>query len=275
MTESLPPSGAVLPAVPPPSASWARPLLRELLRGRGTQAAPLPGESEELYQNRISTSLMALYRDTGQREAFEALYALAGGSVLRWIQTLLRKGQGALDPAELLQDTFVNVYRYPAGFRAEHDGSFRVWVRTIAGNLVRRQSGRGGQRRLSFQELPEGFQEPEDGRENPLSQAVHDEEHERLRAAWVLFLCHYARAWEELGQRDRRTLHMVEVEGLSYQEAGDLLGVGRSNMKMIVFRSRKRVARHMRQAMNQALAPHALAGGTDAGGGWSTASGAA
>ena len=48
-------------------------------------------------------------------------------------------------------------------------------------------------------------------------------------------------------------VHLVEVEGLSYQEAGRILQVGRSNMKMIVFRSRKRIARRMRLAMNAAL----------------------
>ena len=261
--------------MPSSAAPWARPHLRELLRGRGSSAAPLPGESQESYENRLATSLMALFRDTGEREAFEALYALAWGSVLRWIQALLRKGQGALDPSELLQDTFVNVYRYPAGFRVEHDGSFRVWVRTIAGNLIRRRSGRS-QKRLSFQELPEGCQEPGDVREEPLTRALQDEDSARLRAAWVLFLCHYERAWQELGQRDRRTLHLVEVEGLSYQEAGDILGVGRSNMKMIVFRSRKRVARRMRQTMSQALLPHPPSvAGAEAPAAWSAASGAA
>ena len=107
--------------------------------------------------------------------------------------------------------------------------------------------------RLSFQELPEGLQEPEDRAESPAQLALRDEQERRLRVSWVLFLCHYARAWEELGQRDRRTLHLVEVESRSYREAGGILGVGRSNMKMIVFRSRRRIARRMRQRMNASL----------------------
>jgi RNA polymerase sigma factor (sigma-70 family) len=152
-----------------------------------------------------------------------------------------------LDPRELLQDTFVNVYRYPTAFREEHSGSFRVWVRTIAGNIVRR--ARGAERRISFQELPDGLQEPEDERENPFRRAVSIEQESLVQGAWVLFLCLYACAWRELGQRDRRTLHLVEVEGLSYQEAGRILAVGRSNMKMIVFRSRKRIARQMRAVL--------------------------
>ena len=265
-----PPSVTLSPAAPAATFLGARPLVRGLLEGRGVSTVPLAGEGADALENRLATSLMALYRDCGRQEVFEALYALTRVSVLRWIQVLLRKGKGQLDPNELLQDTFVNVYRYPNGFRDDHDGSFRVWVRTIAGNLIRRRGSRL-QRRLSFQELPEGFQEPEDRGDTPLTSAVQEEETERLREAWVLFLCHYAKAWEGLSQRDRRTLHLIEVEELSYQDAGRILQVGRSNMKMIVFRSRKRIARRMRQAMRQALAGRALQARLP----WSAVSGAA
>ena len=56
-------------------------------------------------------------------------------------------------------------------------------------------------------------------------------------------------ATQVLGERDRAALHMVEVEGLTYAEAGRRLGVGRSNMKMIMFRSRKRIRAHIQRAM--------------------------
>ena len=45
---------------------------------------------------------------------------------------------------------------------------------------------------------------------------------------------------------------MVEVEGLTYDEAGERLKVGRSNMKMIMFRSRKRIRAHVSRAMEPA-----------------------
>jgi len=230
-------------------ASW--PAVSAELRRRGVALDRHPGESLDDYENRIGTRLMALYRDSRQTDCFEALYDFARPAVLHWIRSLLSRGLGHLDPSELLQDTFVNVYRYPTAFREDHAGSFRVWVRTIAGNIVRRASA--PRTRFSFQELPEGLQEPEDSSGNPAATAMEEEQEERLRGAWMLFLAHYSRAWEDLAQRDRRALHLVEVEGLSYQEAGEILQVGRSNMKMIVFRSRKRIARRMRHAMNAAL----------------------
>jgi RNA polymerase sigma factor (sigma-70 family) len=235
------------PIAPDSTPLASRPCIRALLCVRGADPAPQAGETPDALGNRNATALMALYRDTRSSAAFDALYRETREGVLAWIKSLLRRGRLPFDPAELLQDTFVNVYRYPTAFRDDHDGSFRVWVRTIAANLVRRAGGRAS--RFSFQELPEGLQEPEDRRGSPLRLAQTEEEGSTLRSAWVLFLAHYAAAWEELAPRDREALRLVEVEGKSYQEAGGILAVGRSNMKMIVFRARRRLARRMRQAM--------------------------
>ena len=213
--------------------------------------AQRPGEDTLALENRVGTRLMALYRDTRETEPFEALYAFTGESVLSWIRSLLTRDLAHLDPLELLQDTFVNVYRYPGAFREDHPRSFRVWVRTIAGNVLRRQSSR----RVSIPtlELSTDTSEPADRRAGPLLVAQTDEELMHLRSSWMLFLHLYQHAYQTLSARDKQTLELVEIQGLSYREAGEILGVGRSNMKMIVFRSRKRIARRMRQAMNAAV----------------------
>jgi RNA polymerase sigma factor (sigma-70 family) len=232
----------------PTLAGVAPEVLRQLRRRCGA-TRPRRGEGLDDFENRIGTALMALYRDTRAPAVFEALYAFAGPGVLHWIQSLVGREASGLDPSEILQDTFVNVYRYPSGFREEHCGSFRVWVRTIAGNVVRR--GALARARRVPQDLDDSV-EPEDHRASPIQAVMDEDDATRLRRAWILLLCHYAEAWKSLSQRDRRTLHLVEVEGLSYQEAGRILAVGRSNMKMIVFRSRKRLARRMRAAMGRA-----------------------
>jgi len=228
------------------------PTVARELRLRGL--APDPGSTEDRdeYENRIGTALMALFRDGRDPQVFEALYGCTGPGVLQWIRSLLGRELSHLDPAELLQDTFVNVYRYPSAFREEHGGSFRVWVRTIAGNVVRRAALLRS--RLPQHDLEEAG-ELEDRAGGPIQAIQDQDEAQRLRQAWVLLLWYYAQAWKELSQRDRRTLHLVEVEGLSYQEAGRVLAVGRSNMKMIVFRSRKRIARRIREAMARGSSP--------------------
>lgn len=187
---------------------------------------------------------MAAYRDSRDTLDFDELYRASFDSVLIWVRSLLRQGPAHLDAYELVQDTFVNVYRYPASFRDEHDGSFRVWVRTIAGNVVRR--ARGKLPREGHAELPEGGLEPADSGCGPALQADMLESVGRLGAAWPLLLAAYHSAWAELAERDRIALELVEVDGLSYAEASKLLKVRASNMKMIVFRARRRLFARLR-----------------------------
>jgi len=177
---------------------------------------------------------------------FEALYRCSRGAMLGWIVHLSAGRGQAGDPAELMQDTYVNVYRYAGGFREGQGRSFRGWARTIAVNVVRRACRRRG---LFLQEMPMGVGEPEDRRAGPVLSALVGEERESLGKAWLILLLFYAQAFHRLSPRDRQALTLVEVEGLSYAQAGERLGVGRSNMKMIMFRSRKRIRAHMQSAM--------------------------
>jgi RNA polymerase sigma factor (sigma-70 family) len=150
------------------------------------------------------------------------------------------------EPLDFLQDTYVNIYRYAASFRDGHARSFRGWGRTIATNVVRRARMR---RRPAPQALPE-LAEPADTRPGPEGLVSGAEERRSLERAWLIVLLEYAAAFERLSARDRRALELVEVQGLSYAEATGLLGVGMSNLKMIIFRSRERI----RDAIGAALA---------------------
>jgi RNA polymerase sigma-70 factor, ECF subfamily len=181
---------------------------------------------------------------------FEALYHAAAADVLSWIRALLRQSSQALDALELLQDTFVNVYRYPTGFRSEHAGSFRVWVRTIAGNALRRACRHAAQRSVN---LEEQALEPSDPSNSPLLEAFGREESQRVGRALLLLYAALNQAFERLKGRDRQAIELVELRGQPYAQAGPLLGVPAENMKMIVFRARRRLV----QDAAFALAPQA------------------
>ncbi|MBL8860248.1 MAG: RNA polymerase sigma factor [Planctomycetes bacterium] len=214
-------------------------LVARRLHGRGVSLLTRSGEDTDRFDARIETALMALFRDEGDDGAFQALYDHARGRLLVWIAGLLGTRRSDTDPAEVLQDTFVNIYRYAGSFRDEDAKSFRVWSRTIAGNLVRRARHR--QRVRPLADLPEGTAEPIDRRDSPADAMVHDEDARTTGRAWMIVLLQYAAAYERLSQRDRVALDLVEVQGLSYAEAGARLKVGLSNMKMIMFRSRRRI----------------------------------
>ncbi|MEO0652230.1 MAG: RNA polymerase sigma factor, partial [Planctomycetota bacterium] len=199
-----------------------------------------------------ATELMARFRDTRALEDFERLYAETRLSVLNWIRSLLRQGNARLDAHELLQDTFVNVFRYPSSFRDEAPSSFRVWVRTIAGNVVRRARSRLP-REATF-ELPEGSIEPASSAVGPALQADMSEAAAHLGRAFTLLLVCYVEAYGQLSPRDRRALELVEVDGLPYVDAAEALGVRPSNMKMIVFRARRRLNQRLAQRLSCGVA---------------------
>lgn len=221
---------------------------------------PAAGTSREAWDAE-ATRLMAAFRDSGSQADFERLYAYTERDVLVWIYSLLRQGTNQLDPAELLQDTFVNVFRYPRSFRDEGAASFRVWVRTIAGNVVRRARGKLAQRALA--PLADEALEVADLAPGPDRSVLWDEQRAELERAWALFLEVYFEAWSGLVQRDRRALELVEVQGLDYRSAAAELDVRAPNMKMIVFRSRQRVAKRMREVF-EALTGACVGGEVDA-----------
>ncbi|MCP3916376.1 MAG: RNA polymerase sigma factor [bacterium] len=206
-----------------------------------------PDETAESRVRRLETELMALFQETRTNRVFEVLYELSSSSLAAWILHLVAGRPRSGDPQELLQDTFVNIYRYAGSFRTGGGRTFRCWARTIAANVVRRARVRTAA--LPMQPLPEGGLEPADLRLGPVRSLSSEEQSERLRKAWMLLLLHYAAAYRKLSDRDREAMRLVEVEGLSYDEAGELLKVGRSNMKMIMFRSRKRLRAHVLEAM--------------------------
>ena len=194
---------------------------------------------------------MARFRDRRGATDFQALYEFTRAELLAWLTVIVRGRRLPQDPLDLLQDTYVNIYRYAAGFRDERDSSFRVWSRKIATNVVRRAMTRG--REWKLEDFPKGVAEPADRRAGPDEQICRDEEARSVARAWMLLLGHYSRAVETLRDRDRLALELIEVRGLSYVEAAAELGVGGSNMKMIVFRARKRI----RAEVGRTLAPAA------------------
>jgi RNA polymerase sigma factor (sigma-70 family) len=197
---------------------------------------------------------MVRFRDRRGQEDFQALYDFTRGELLSWMTVLVRGRRLKQDPLDLLQDTYVNIYRYAGGFREERASSFRVWSRMIATNVVRRAMKRG--REWKLEDFPQGLAEPADGHAGPRDQLSYEEDARFLARSWMLLLGHYAHAVGALRERDRRALDLIEVQGLSYSEAARELRVGPLNMKMIVFRARKRI----RAEVGRTLAPPVLPG---------------
>jgi len=76
---------------------------------------------------------------------------------------------------------------------------------------------------------------------SPLQQTSDDEALENLVGAWTLYLHFYLHAYRCLTPREKRALYLVEVDVLPYKEVSAMLDVRVENLKMMIFRARRKV----------------------------------
>lgn len=200
-------------------------------------------------RDQLSTDLMRIYRDSASNEAFSLLYELNNEGVLRLIFHHLRRSFYAVDAADVLQEVFFNIYRYPFKFKPDRPSAFRNWTHSIIRNTVLKHSRRAQRNHaVSLSTSAEKEQrdelplELEDlGSANPLDSTAEREAHEDLVGAWMLYLHYYLHAYRCLTPREKRALYLVEVDGLPYKEAAAELEVRVENLKMMIFRARRKI----------------------------------
>jgi RNA polymerase sigma-70 factor (ECF subfamily) len=205
------------------------------------------GRGSESKRDALSTQLMEVFRVYRSRAAFGLLYELNGHHLLQQVAGRLRRYQSKADPQDVLQEVFVNVYRYPQRFNSEREDAFRVWTATIVRNTVLkhlRSLSRSGGSEVAFEDLPE----PSEGsRAEPLRDVIETESRESCARVYLTYLHLYLHFHRMLSEREQRAIHLVEVNGMSYREAAADLGIKLENLKMVIFRARRKIHRSMRR----------------------------
>ena len=199
-----------------------------------------PGRST--MRDAMATALMDLYRRTSASDVFETLVALSTDQLRRRVLARTRYLGDRVDVEELVQDAFVNIYRYPDRFDASRPGAFRAWSSTIVDNAVRRHLRRansGPDVRLKPAEIL--AQEPDQRQREPGQTAIDSEDCRIAADAYRLFLGLYLNAYHALSERERFVLQMVEVRGMRYAEVAKAIGIRPEALKMVVFRARRRI----------------------------------
>lgn len=248
---AAPPSSVAATAL----SSAAVPCLQRaerLLAEHGSVLGDLPGFGDEDPQqdaqrlrSAAATALMDLYRASGSREAFDLLVEVAQPQLLARVRSRLRTLGSLLDPQEVLQDALVNVYRYPDRFLARHPGAFAAWSSTIIDNVIRRSLRRRNSGEVIASPM-EILVQAADRHALPPDRQCEDREQacETARAFSLLLACYLA-AFEQLADRERYVLHMVEVRQMRYAELAALLSIRPEALKMVVFRARRRLFERM------------------------------
>jgi RNA polymerase sigma factor (sigma-70 family) len=220
----------------------------------GERREPVADRGElEAFRDRLSTRLMDCYRASQSQEAFSLLYEVNFRLFTNVITARLRRFYFHLDVQDVLQEVFFNIYRYPHKFHADKDQAFRHWASMIIRNTVYK-STKTKDRELSREIQDEEIEaRPDVGRETPLVEAMNEESRNSCAGALSLMLQIYHAAYEELSTRERKALRMVEIEGEPYKVAAEALGIRLENLKMVVFRARKKILRSLERTMNRAL----------------------
>ena len=163
----------------------------------------------------------------GTDRSFERLYRKYAGDVYRYALVVLRN---EADAEDVTQTTFMNAYR--ALERGERPRAPQNWLIAIAHNVCR-QRFRQSQRRPNEVELNE-----------ELAEAYVEED--ALSAEDI------RRALGHLAFNQRAALVMRELEGRSYQEIAEILGLSVSAIETLIFRAR----RALREQLEEGITCH-------------------
>jgi RNA polymerase sigma factor (sigma-70 family) len=168
-----------------------------------------------------------LARRLNSDRAFERLYRKHAGDVYRYALVVMRNESDAED---VTQTTFMNAYR--AMERGERPRQPQNWLITIAHNVCR-QRFRQSQRRPS-----------EVAYEEELAEATVDDD--AISAEDI------RRALGHLAFNQRSALVMRELEGRSYQEIAEIMGISVSAVETLIFRAR----RALREQLEEGITCH-------------------
>ena len=215
------------------------------------QGDHLGGErTVESIRDAVSTRLMEVFKADRSRGCFGLLYELNGAHLLTQVSARLRRYASRADGRDVLQEVFFNVYRYPHRFDSSREDAFRVWSAMIVRNTVLkhlRSQGRGGRAEVPFEDLSD---QPESSGRTPVGDVLEREQTEQCARVYVTYLQLYLRFYSMLSDRERRALHLVEVEDASYRAAAADLGIKLENLKMVIFRARRKIHRAMRRVFD-------------------------
>src|SRR5438477_2104576 len=172
--------------------------------------------------------------------SFERIYRRHVGDVYRYALAVLRN---PADAEDVTQTTFMNAYRAYAG--GERPRQAQNWLITIAHNVCRqrfRQTQRRPQEVVFDENVGEWLEEEERG---PNA--------DELR-----------RALSHLAFNQRAALVMRELEGRSYSEIAEILGLTVAAVETLIFRARRALREQLEGTLTCAEAERALSLEADA-----------
>ena len=165
----------------------------------------------------------------GQVSAFQELVSRHYQKVFVVVQGIVNHREDAMD---IVQDTFLRVYRKISGFKG--DSSFYTWVYRIAVNLAidfKRQKKRAP---MELVERGEGHDEPVEDPDRIGSDPGRDLQRKEIERRLL-------EAIADLTPDHKAVIVLRAIEGLSYKEISRLLGCSEGTVMSRLHYARKRL----------------------------------
>lgn len=167
----------------------------------------------------------------GDRKAFRILVERYQRKVYTIAFGVVRNHDDAMD---VTQDAFVKVHRYLPNFKG--DSSFYTWLYRIVVNLCIDRKRRAS--RAAEVDYDDGLQHGAEIANGPTLASTHIDSPQKALARKELRQ-HMAQALDKLSESHRDILVLREVEGMSYEDIAESLGVAKGTVMSRLFHARK------------------------------------
>lgn len=166
----------------------------------------------------------------GDKAAFGVLVQRYQGPIYSFALHFFRAQDIAEDVA---QETFLRAYRFLRSY--DDSRRFITWLYSIARNIcIDRHRERSRKEGVSLEDVPPNLLLSESPEHDPLGQ-LESREAKRLLKEAV----------EKLPEKYKTPVILCYMEGLSYQEIGDIIGISLNNTKIRIFRAKKMLLEHL------------------------------
>lgn len=175
----------------------------------------------------------------GDRDAFAALVSAYEGKIYNLALRYLGNREDAMDAS---QEVFLRVFRFLPGFQEE--SGFSTWIYRIGVNVCKDMLAKRAKRGELSLELPD---EEEDYRTAEVADSRYDPEDIVEQADLRESL---AEAIGQLPQQQREMIVLRDIQGLSYEEIGQVLSLEAGTVKSRLSRARENLRKKLLQSGN-------------------------
>jgi RNA polymerase sigma-70 factor (ECF subfamily) len=177
--------------------------------------------------------LILEFQKSNDQKAFEILVERFKNPLVNFVFRFLGDYEACVD---VVQDTFVKVYRYKDSYTSV--AKFSTWIYTIAGNLARSEYRR--RKRNNFFSI-NSYGEEEETYDIPDNKMRPDIETESKFKAQKI-----QEALMKLKEVYREAVILRDIQGLTYEEIAEILGIEEGTVKSRINRGRAQLQKYLK-----------------------------